>query len=60
MVNKLEKMRQQNAFDLDAEKENYRNLLQKYTDLDQQHKQMKSTLEAKDQECLTLQSHNQI
>ena len=45
---------------MDIEKEKYQTLLYKFNDLEKEHQNLKLTYEAKEQECLTLQSHNQI
>ena len=60
MAAKIEKMRRDHIFEFDVEKEKYQNLLHKSTDLERDFQTLQLSLEAKEQECFTIESHNQI
>jgi len=53
-------MKRENILSMDIEKEKYQKLLHKHSYLEEDFSNLKMTFEAKEQECLTLQSHNQI
>lgn len=46
--------------EMDREKERYQELLHKHTALESSFEALKLTFEAKEEECLTLQSHSEI
>lgn len=53
-------MRHENIINVDIEKEKYQSMLHQFTDLEKDHSDLKMAFEGRDQECQTLQSHNQI
>ena len=59
-LDELNEAKHGKLIELNAEKEKYQTLLHKHTEMEREHTAMKMTLEAKEQECLTLQSHTEI
>lgn len=57
---KLTRMRREHLLEMDEQKEKYQTLLHEHTDLERQLTALQLTFEAKEQECMTLMSHNNI
>ena len=57
---KLTRMRREHLLAMDEQKEKYQTLLHEHTDLERQLTALQLTFEAKEEECMTLMSHNNI
>ena len=53
-------MRRENILNMDIQKEKYQKLLHEHEDLQRESTGLRLSLEAKEQECMTIQSHNAI
>ena len=60
LTSKIESLRREKILAVDYEKEKYQTMLHRFTDLENAYNDLSLSLEAKDQECLTLHSHTSI
>lgn len=59
-IEQMNSMKRLNLLEMDQEKDKYQDLLHRHSDLQRSYDSLKLMHEAKDEECLTLSTHNEI